>query len=39
VRLEVFPEMQHVFQAAVGMIPEATDAVAKAGAWLREILA
>lgn len=38
VRLEVFPEMQHVFQAAVGMIPEATDAVAKAGAWLREIL-
>ena len=36
--LEVFPEMQHVFQAAVGMIPEATDAVAKAGAWLREIL-
>lgn len=39
VRLEVFPEMQHVFQAAVGMIPEATDAVAKAGSWLREILA
>lgn len=39
VRLDVFPEMQHVFQAAVGMIPEATDAVAKAGAWLREMLA
>ena len=38
VRLDVFPEMQHVFQAAVGMIPEATDAVEKAGAWLREIL-
>ena len=38
VRLDVFPEMQHVFQAAVGMIPEATDAVAKAGRWLREIL-
>lgn len=38
VRLDVFPEMQHVFQAAVGMIPEATDAVAKAGHWLRQIL-
>ncbi len=38
VRLDVFPEMQHVFQAAVGMIPEATDAVVKAGLWLRELL-
>jgi acetyl esterase/lipase len=38
VRLDVFPEMQHVFQAAVGMIPEATDAVAKAGRWLHELL-
>ncbi|MBU6241905.1 MAG: alpha/beta hydrolase [Acidobacteria bacterium] len=38
VRLDVFPEMQHVFQAAVGMIPEATDAVAHAGWWLSEIL-
>ena len=35
VTLEVFPEMQHVFQVSVGMVPEATDAVAKIGAWLR----
>jgi len=28
-----------VFQAAVGMIPEATDAVERAGRWLRELLA
>ncbi len=27
--------MQHVFQVSVGMVPEATDAVAKIGAWLR----
>jgi acetyl esterase/lipase len=33
--LEVFPEMQHVFQAAAGMIPEATDAVEKAGRWIQ----
>lgn len=39
VRLDVFPEMQHVFQAAVGMIPEATQAVEKAGQWLAEVLA
>ena len=38
VSLEIFPEMQHVFQAGVGMIPEATEAVAKAGHWLRELL-
>lgn len=38
VRLDVFPEMQHVFQAAVGMIPEATDAVSKAGNWLAQLL-
>ncbi|MSZ80919.1 MAG: alpha/beta hydrolase fold domain-containing protein, partial [Actinobacteria bacterium] len=35
VLLEVFPEMQHVFQAAAGMIPEATDAVEKAGRWIQ----
>jgi len=34
VTLEVFPEMQHVFQVAVGNMPEATDAVAKLGAWI-----
>lgn len=35
VDLEVFPEMQHVFQIYCGNVPEATDAVAKLGAWLR----
>ena len=39
VRLEVFPEMQHVFQSGVGVIPEANDAVARAGQWLQGILA
>jgi acetyl esterase/lipase len=38
VRLEVFPEMQHVFQSGVGVIPEANDAVARAGQWLQRIL-
>ncbi|MEX2228471.1 MAG: alpha/beta hydrolase [Dehalococcoidia bacterium] len=35
VRLDVFPEMQHVFQSSVGNVPEATDAVERAGVWLR----
>jgi len=35
VRSEVFPEMQHVFQFAAGRVPEADDAVAKIGAYLR----
>jgi epsilon-lactone hydrolase len=35
VRLDVFPEMQHVFQTALGMIPEADDAIARTGAWIR----
>jgi epsilon-lactone hydrolase len=35
VELEVFDEMQHVFQVYCGNVPEATDAVAKIGAWLR----
>jgi monoterpene epsilon-lactone hydrolase len=39
VTLEVFPEMQHVFQMAAGNMPEADDAVAKIGAWLRAKLA
>jgi len=38
VRLDIFPEMQHVFQAGVGNIPEATDAVERAGAYIREKL-
>jgi monoterpene epsilon-lactone hydrolase len=32
---EVFPEMQHVFQFASGRMPEADDAVAKIGKYLR----
>ncbi len=36
VRLDVFPEMQHVFQLAAGNMPEADDAMARAGAWIRE---
>ncbi|MBC8194596.1 MAG: alpha/beta hydrolase [Acidimicrobiia bacterium] len=35
VSLEVFPEMQHVFQLFTGNMPEADDAVAKIAAWLR----
>ncbi len=35
VKLDVFPEMQHVFQASVGNMPEATDAVQRIGEWLR----
>jgi len=35
VRYEVFPEMQHVFQFGAGRMPEADDAVAKIGAFLR----
>jgi acetyl esterase/lipase len=35
VRLDSFPEMQHVFQLAAGAAPEADDAVARIGHWLR----
>lgn len=35
VRLDVFPEMQHVFQMSVGVVPEATEAVQRIGEWLR----
>ena len=38
VRLQVFPEMQHVFQACAGVVPEADDAVAQAGTWLQQVL-
>ena len=38
VRLDVFPEMQHVFQVMAGQVPEADDAVARIGAFLRERL-
>lgn len=35
VRLDVFPEMQHVFQSGLGMLPESDDALARVGAWVR----
>lgn len=35
VTVEVFPEMQHVFQIGVGSVPESDDAVAKIGSFLR----
>jgi acetyl esterase/lipase len=38
VRLQVFPEMQHVFQAGAGVIPEADDALAQAGTWFQKVL-
>jgi len=34
--LEIWPSMQHFFQIAVGLFPEAGAAVARIGAWLRE---
>ena len=39
VAIEIFPEMQHVFQIAAGNMPEADAAVAKIGAWLKTKLA
>ncbi len=38
VRLHVFPEMQHVFQTGLGQLPEADDAIALIGAYVREKL-
>jgi epsilon-lactone hydrolase len=38
VRLEVFPEMQHVFQSAVGMLPESDEAIARIGGYLKHAL-
>lgn len=35
VSVEVYPEMQHVFQFLAGRAPEADDAVAKLGAWAK----
>lgn len=35
VRLDSFPEMQHVFQMAAGNVPESDDAVDRIGDWLR----
>ena len=39
VRIDIFPEMQHVFQASVGNMPEATDAVQRIGNYLKQKLA
>ncbi len=39
VELEVWPEAFHVFQMMVELIPEADEAVARAGAWMAERLA
>jgi monoterpene epsilon-lactone hydrolase len=38
VQLEVVPEMQHVFQLAAGVMPEADDALARLGGWIRDRL-
>ena len=38
VHLQVFPEMQHVFQASIGVVPEADAAVAEAGEWFKKVL-
>jgi monoterpene epsilon-lactone hydrolase len=35
VRLDVFPEMQHVFQFAAGHAPEADDAIRRLAEWVR----
>ena len=35
VKLDIFPEMQHVFQLAAGNMPEADDAIRKIAAWLK----
>jgi acetyl esterase/lipase len=34
-KLDIFPEMQHVFQNSAGNVPEADEAIARIGAWLR----
>jgi acetyl esterase/lipase len=34
VTIEIWPEMQHVFQIAAGNVPESDASVAKLGAWL-----
>jgi acetyl esterase/lipase len=37
--IEVWSEMQHVFQIAAGNVPESDASVAKLGAWLSAQLA
>jgi acetyl esterase/lipase len=38
VKVDVFPEMQHVFQMGAGNVPEADEAITRIGAFLREKL-
>ena len=35
IKLDVFPEMQHVFQFMAGTAPEADDAIQQMAAWVR----
>ena len=35
IKLDIYPEMQHVFQFMVGFAPEANDAVQKMAQWVR----
>ncbi len=35
VRLDIFPDMQHVFEFLAGVAPEADDAIARMAAWVR----
>jgi monoterpene epsilon-lactone hydrolase len=35
VELQIFPEMQHIFHGMAGKAPEADEAIAKVGRWLR----
>lgn len=36
VKLDIYPDMQHVFQMGAGFVPEADAAIAEAAAWLRQ---
>ncbi len=38
-RLDIFPDMQHVFQLAAGNVPEADEAIGRIGDWLKPRLA
>lgn len=35
VKIDIYPDMQHVFQFLAGSAPEADDAIQKLGAWVR----
>ena len=35
VKLDVFPEMQHIFHFLAGVAPEADDAIRRQAAWVR----